>query len=240
MSVLPSLLNASACASGVVRVQRGDKGLPPVLLAHPGVGARALLHLLRLHTNDAKDVLKDAFAEDGLKLRRLVVGPRLRQRRGRAAHEHVRYVRLLAGLAGAANGNLRASEMCVALLEALAPTLDGLARLLFEIAVEGVDVGARVREPLAHRRDEAVDGGVDVQRVVMRVLDRQHELIALNAAARPVEVERTRPELEDISLALERHVDDDAVAGYYSRGFTAGVRLCLMSSCLRPVRGYVE
>src|SRR6266536_1089761 len=55
-------------ASGVVGVQRADERLPPVLLAHSGVGAWTLLHLQRLHTNDAEDVLKNAFVKDRLEL----------------------------------------------------------------------------------------------------------------------------------------------------------------------------
>jgi hypothetical protein len=39
MPVLPWLLNVSACgASGVVSVRRGEDGLVPVFLSHPGAG----------------------------------------------------------------------------------------------------------------------------------------------------------------------------------------------------------
>jgi hypothetical protein len=40
--------------------------------------------------------------------------------------------------------------MSVALLKALPPTLDRLARLLPKVAVEGVDVGAGKRKPLTN------------------------------------------------------------------------------------------
>jgi hypothetical protein len=65
-----------------------------ILFTHAGVGAGALLHLPGLHTDDAENVFGDPLVQYRLKLGRLVVGARLRQRRRRPSNEHVWNVRL--------------------------------------------------------------------------------------------------------------------------------------------------
>src|SRR5207247_5557171 len=78
--------------------------------------------------------------------------------------------------------------------------------------VERVDVATRETEPLANGADEAVDFAVDVRLGVARVFDRQNEVAVLDTLARRVEGEAARPERENAGVALERDVDDDAVA----------------------------
>jgi hypothetical protein len=57
---------------------------------------------------------------------------------------------------------------------------------LFEAGVEGVDLGAREAEPPTDGADEVVDLAVDVRLLAARVLDCQHEDVALRLPARLV------------------------------------------------------
>jgi hypothetical protein len=209
MSVLPV----------VVGVEGRHDRLPPVLLTHGRVRARALLHLPRVHPDDAEDVLEDARLEHGLELRCRLVGASLRQRRGRPADEDVGDVRLPTGLAGTADGDRRLCDVGITTVDPLAASLDGLTRVLLQAAVEGVDVGLREPEPLVHGPRHCLDGRVDGGRAVVGVLDREEQLLALDATARGTCARpAARPELEDVGLALKRDVDGDPVPGVVAHG----------------------
>jgi hypothetical protein len=171
---------ASTVACQLSTNYSGPKLCPPILLAHRGVDARALLHVSRKHAEDPKDVFENPLLEDGLKCGGLSVGAGLRQRRCWAADEYVRNVGLLGRLAGATDGDLRLSQVGVALLDALASAGDRLARLLLEAGVDGVYIGAREAEPMADGANESIDLTVDVRLLVARVVYREQKLAALH------------------------------------------------------------
>jgi len=99
-----------------------------------------------------------------------------------------------------------------ALLDARPPSGDRAPRRLLERSVEGFDLAARPTEPLLEGPDRAVHLGVDVGLLVVRVLQRQHDLVAVDARPRRAVCELVRAQPEDARVAGERDAYHDSVA----------------------------
>src|SRR6266516_1078081 len=112
--------------------------------------------------------------------------------------------------------------MSVTSLDASAPFFDRLPRLPLDVVVERLDLAASPTEPHARAVDELVHLTVDLRLLLLGVLDGLEQVAALDEAARRVEVELIGSKRKDAGVALERDIDDDAVAGIVVDQIRAG------------------
>jgi len=78
-------------------------------------------------------------------------------------------------------------QVGITLFEALESVGDQLARPLVEPPIEGVDVGAREADPLADHAHELLCPTIDIGLLIARILDREHQVLAVNSPARWIE-----------------------------------------------------